>query len=99
MAQPQSGSPHKLTERDRRVLKCIARKNNLSSFATLTTEFQTAPGSNVSTITVHLELHEMDFHGRAAAHKPKITMPNPKRWLKWFNVHHHWTLEKWKHVL
>jgi hypothetical protein len=23
---------------------------------------------------LHLELHEMGFHGQAAAHKPKITM-------------------------
>ena len=44
-AQPRSGRPHKLTERDCRVLKCVA----LSSVATLTTEFQTASGSNVST--------------------------------------------------
>jgi hypothetical protein len=52
------------------------RKNCLTSVATLTTEFQTASGSNVSTRTVHRELHDIGFHGRAAAHKPKITMPN-----------------------
>ena len=52
MAQPQSGRLHKLTERDRRVLKHVARKNRLSSVAPLTTEFQTASGSHVSTITV-----------------------------------------------
>ena len=33
---------HKLTERDRRVLKRVAWKNSLSPVATLTTEFQTA---------------------------------------------------------
>uniref|UniRef100_UPI00358F9E42 uncharacterized protein isoform X2 n=1 Tax=Myxine glutinosa TaxID=7769 RepID=UPI00358F9E42 len=69
-AQPRSGRPHKLTERDRRVLKRVSRKNRLSTVATLTTEFQTASGSNVSTKTVRRELHEMGFHGRAAAHKP-----------------------------
>ena len=99
MAQPQSGSPHKLTERDRRLLKCVARKNNLSSFATLTIEIQTASGSNISTRNVHLELHEMDFHGLASAHKPKITLPNTKHWLEWCKVRRQWTLEKWKHVL
>ena len=41
-AQPRSGRPHKLTERDHRVL------NRLSSVATFTTEFQTASGSNES---------------------------------------------------
>ena len=48
-AQPQSGRPHKLTDRDRRVLKHIAWKNLRSSVATLTTEFQTDSGRNVST--------------------------------------------------
>ena len=46
---------------------------SLSSVATLTTEFQTASGSNVSTRTVRWELHEMHFYDQAAAHKPKIT--------------------------
>ena len=62
MAQPQSGRPHKLTERDHRVLKRVVR---LSLVATLTTKFQTASGSNVITRTVCWELHEMGFHGRA----------------------------------
>ena len=33
MAQQQIGSPDKLTERDRRVLKHVARTNRLSSVA------------------------------------------------------------------
>jgi hypothetical protein len=40
-----------------------AHKKHLSSVATLTTEFKTASGSNVSRRTVHRELHEMGFHG------------------------------------
>ncbi|XP_071011531.1 probable serine/threonine-protein kinase kinX [Oncorhynchus clarkii lewisi] len=56
-AQPQSGRPHKLTEQDRQVLKHVELKNRLSSVATLTTEFQTASGSNVSTINCSSELH------------------------------------------
>jgi hypothetical protein len=40
----------------------------------------------------------MGFHGRAAAHKPKI-MRNSKRYLEWCNAHRHWTLEQWKCVL
>jgi hypothetical protein len=61
MAQPRSGRPHKLTERDRRVLKRVAK---------LTTEFQTDSGSNVSVITVRGEHHDMGFHGRVAPQKP-----------------------------
>ena len=38
----------------------------------------------------------MGFHGRAVAHKPKITMSNTKRQLEWSKA---WTLEQWKRVL
>jgi hypothetical protein len=93
--QPRSSRPHKHTELDHRVLKHVAHKNPL----TLTTELQTASGSNVSTITVRQEIREMGFHGRAASHKPKITMRNAKRRLEWCNAHLHWTLEQWKCVV
>ena len=58
-AQPRSGRPYKLRERDLRVLKWVPHKNELSSVVTLPTKFQTAAGNNVSTITVNRELHEM----------------------------------------
>jgi hypothetical protein len=51
-----------------------------------TTEFQTASGNNVSTITVRWELH-------------KITMCNVKRRLEWCKARCHWTLEQLKRVL
>ena len=72
-------------------------KNRLSSVATLTTEFQTAPGSNFSTITVCWELHEMGFHGQAAAHKPKINIRSAKHQLEWCKACRHWSLDKWKY--
>uniref|UniRef100_A0A8C7IX69 Inositol hexakisphosphate and diphosphoinositol-pentakisphosphate kinase n=1 Tax=Oncorhynchus kisutch TaxID=8019 RepID=A0A8C7IX69_ONCKI len=50
-----------LTERNPLLLKCLKP----SSVAPLTTEFQTASGRNVSTITVRQELHEMGFYGLA----------------------------------
>ena len=81
------------------MLKHVVRKNRLSSVATLATEFQTASRSNVSTSTVHGQLHVMGFHGRAAAHKPKITVRNTKRQLEWCQAHRHWTLEQCKRVL
>jgi transposase len=76
-AQPRSRRPHKLTEWDCRLLKHTAHRNRLSSVVTLTTEFQTATGSSVSTRTVRRELY-----GRADAHKPKMTMRNAKRRLE-----------------
>jgi hypothetical protein len=81
------------------VLKRVVRKNGLSSVATLPTKFQTASGSNVSTITFCRELHEMGFHGRAAAHKPKIIMFNAKCRLECCKARHHWTVEQWKRFL
>ncbi|XP_030630734.1 cadherin-related family member 1 [Chanos chanos] len=52
-----------------------------------------------STRTVRRELHEMSFHGQAAAHKPNITICNAKRWLEWCKASSHWTLEQWKRIL
>ena len=40
----------------------------------------------------------MGFHGRAATHKPKITMRNAKRQLEWCKARRHWSLEQWKCV-
>lgn len=54
-----------------------------SSVASLTTERQTASGSNISTRTEHWDLHKMCFHGWAATHKSKITMHSAKCWLEW----------------
>jgi hypothetical protein len=69
---------------------------NQTSVAILTTEFQTASGSNVSTIIVSRELYEIGFHGGAAAHKPKITLRNAKHRLEWCKVLSHWNLEQCK---
>jgi hypothetical protein len=76
-----------VTQTHRTVLQsATARKNHLSSVATLPTDFQTASWSNISTITVHQGYQEIGFHGRAAAYKPKITMRNAKIRLEWCNV-------------
>ena len=82
-----------------RLARAEARKNRLSSVSTLTTEFQTGSGSNVSTRTVRWELQEMGFHGQAVGHKPKITMRNAKSRLERCKARCHWTLEQWKCVL
>jgi hypothetical protein len=58
----------------------VVHKNRLSSVET--NEFQTVSGSNVSTRTVLREIQEMGFHGRGAAHKPKITMRYAKHRLE-----------------
>ena len=59
-AQPRSGKPYKLADR-------------LSLVATLTTEFQSDSGSNVSTSTVRRELHQMGF----MAEQPHTSLRSP----------------------
>ena len=71
MTQLRSGRSHKLTEWDRRPrLQLSLPSSKLLLEAT-------------SAQQLCRELHEMGFHGRAAAHKPKITMRNAKRRLEW----------------
>ena len=41
----------------------------------------------------------MGFHGRAAAHKTKISMCNAEHHLEWCKAPRNWTLEQWKRVL
>ena len=96
-AQPRSGRPHKLTERDRRVLKhvkivCPRLQHSLPS-SKLPLEATSA------TRTVRRESHKMGFNGRAAAHKPKIPMRNAMCQLEWCKARLHWTLEQWKRIL
>ena len=91
-AQPQSGRPHKLTEWDWRVLKSVACENRLSSVATLTSEFQTISGRNVSTRTVWRFTKWVSM-------AENITMRNVLRRPVWCKARRHWTLEQWKCVL
>ncbi|GFS84625.1 uncharacterized protein TNCV_4607501 [Trichonephila clavipes] len=53
----------------------------------------------VSSRTVHRELKNLGFHGRAATHKPNITLQNAKHRLQWCTAHRHWTMNMWKTVL
>jgi hypothetical protein len=69
------------------VLKRVASKNNLSSFATLNnTHNSNCLGKKCQhkNCSSGIELHEMGFHDRAAAHKLKITMRNAKCRLEWW---------------
>ena len=77
--QPRNGRPRKVTGWGRRVLRRIVRKSGQSSADSITAEFQTSSGINISTKTVRRELHCMGFNGRAAACKPYITEHNVKR--------------------
>ncbi|CAI9615308.1 unnamed protein product [Staurois parvus] len=71
LTQPQSGRPHKMTERGQLMVRRTVRRDRKLSAESIAKDLQTSYGVQIST-TVHRELHEMGFHGRAAASKPYI---------------------------
>ena len=82
-AQPWNGRPHKLTERDRRVLKHVKIA---------------CPRLQHSLLSSKLPLEATSAQERFP-HKPKIPMRNAKRRLEWCKARYHWTLEQRKHIL
>ncbi|CAI9594072.1 unnamed protein product [Staurois parvus] len=79
--QTRSGRPRKMTERGQRMLKRTVRRNRQLSAESIVKDLQTSCLRQISTTTVHRELHRMGFHGQAAASKPYITKCNAKHWI------------------
>jgi hypothetical protein len=79
--KPWPGRPHLMTDRDSWTLKKVVRETRQTSSETITREFRVATNCPASTLTVRRELRGMEFHGRAAAHKPNISPVNAKCWL------------------
>ncbi|CAI9622020.1 unnamed protein product, partial [Staurois parvus] len=80
---PRSGRPCKITEQAQSMLKRTVCRNYQLSAESIAKDLQTSCGLQISTTTVHRELHGMGFYGRAAASKPYITTCNEKRWMQW----------------
>ena len=97
--QPLSGRPCKMTQRCQRMLRCMVRRGRQLSAESIATDPHTLFGHQISSRTVHRELHGMGFHGRAAASKPYISKCNAKRQMQWCKARRHWTLEQWRRVL
>ncbi|CAI9545998.1 unnamed protein product [Staurois parvus] len=53
-----------MTERGQRMLKCTMRRSRQLSAESIAKDLQTWCGLQISTTTVHIELHGMGFHGR-----------------------------------
>ncbi|CAI9551561.1 unnamed protein product, partial [Staurois parvus] len=77
--QLRSSRPRKMTERGHRLLKHTVRRSRQLSAESIAKDLQTSCGLQISTTTVHRELHGMGFHDQAAASKPCITKCNAKR--------------------
>lgn len=98
--QPRPGRPSKFTERDRRCLRRVVKSNRQTSLDNIAAQFRSTSGSDdISNRTIRRELFKMGFHGRAAAHKPKITKVNQRRRLEWCKTRRHWTAEQWKNIV
>ncbi|CAI9565606.1 unnamed protein product [Staurois parvus] len=61
--QPRNSRPHKMTERGQRMLKRTVCRSHQLSAESIAKDLQTSCGLQISTRTVHRELHEMYFHG------------------------------------
>ncbi|CAI9615481.1 unnamed protein product, partial [Staurois parvus] len=72
-----------MAERGQRMLKHTVRRARQLSAESIAKDLQTSCGLQISTTTVHRELHGMGFYGRAAASKPYITKCNAKRLMQW----------------
>ncbi|CAI9559240.1 unnamed protein product, partial [Staurois parvus] len=68
---------------------CTSRQLSAESIAK---DLQTSCDLQISSTTVHRELHGMGFHGQAAASKPYITKCNGKCQMQWCKACCHWTL-------
>ncbi|CAI9564055.1 unnamed protein product, partial [Staurois parvus] len=58
-----------MTERGQRILKLTVRRSRQLSAESIAKDLQTWCGLQISTTTMHRELHEMGFHGQAAVSK------------------------------
>ena len=61
--QPPSGRPHKMMERGQWMLRCIVCRGRQLSAESIAADLQTSCGLQISSRTVHRELHGMGFHG------------------------------------
>ena len=59
----------------------IVRRGWQLSAESIATDLQTSCGLEISSRTMHRELHGMGFHGRTVASKPYISKCNAKRWM------------------
>ncbi|GFS84182.1 HTH_Tnp_Tc3_2 domain-containing protein [Trichonephila clavipes] len=98
-AEKRTGRPKILGERSHVTLKRVVKQNRESSLVEISQEFQSSSGISVSSRTVRRELKNLEFHGRAATHKPNITLQNAKHRMICCRVHRHWTVDMWKSVL
>ena len=81
-----------------RMLRRTVRRGHQLSAESIATDLYTSCGFQISSRTVHRELHGIGFHGRAAASKTYISKCNAKLQMQWCKARRHRTLEQWRRV-
>ena len=94
-----SGRKRKLSDKDRRTLTRIVRKDHKNTAPKITAEINDHLENPVSSKTVRRELHKAGFHGRAAIRKPLLSQTNIAKRLEWSRNLQNWSLEQWKNVI
>jgi transposase len=92
----RSGRPKSLSDRDKRALVKVVRKNRKNAVEDYKNEINKVLSRPVSTRTVQRNLHEMGYYARAGKRKPLISEINRKKrchfvrcckdWLEWNEV-------------
>ncbi|CAI9534267.1 unnamed protein product, partial [Staurois parvus] len=93
--QPRSGRPCKMTDRGQRMLKHTVHRSHKLSAESIAKHRQASCGLQIITITLRRELHEMGFHGQAAASKHYITKCKAKHQMQWRSGLEQWRPERY----
>ena len=94
--QPRLVRPHKITDRDRRVLKRVVGQNGMLCVRRPTPSIKVCAREETLSIPELLveNSKKLDSYSRAAAHKTNITKIIASRRLKWCKEWRHWTLQQ-----
>jgi transposase len=97
-AQPRSGRPHELDNRDRRHLVQLVEKNHFAPLAQITAEIQDITKKSVSMSTIQRTLHMEGYAGRVGLRKPFVNDKNRLNRLKWSQERLTWD-EEWNQII
>ena len=98
-AKHNSGRKSKFSERDRRTLHRIFRKDCRTTAHKITSELTEYLQNPVSTKTVRWEFYKWTLQGRVAFRKSLISQTNVLKLLEWCMTYWNWSLKQWKRVI
>jgi transposase len=97
--KPRTGRPHKLTERNKRLIPKLLKKKETKTATAISKSLKIHNNINVSRKTVSRALKSMGYSCRIKKKKPKLTEKHKKARLAWAKAHESWTSEEWRKVI